>query len=101
MYSVFGCRRSSWLATMRLTLSFHFITLETKILKQRLRDHLDPSKDLGHSDKHGKGSTKAQPERSEHIKPHNLDQTDKDAAEKAVQSSVQQNPDESICETCG
>jgi len=86
---------------MRLTLSFHFTTLETKILKQRLRDHLDPSKDLGHSDKHGKGSTKAQPERPEHIKPHNLDQTDKDAAEKAVQSSVQQNPDESICETCG
>lgn len=86
---------------MRLTWRFHFTTLETKILKQRLRDHLDPSKDLGHSDKHGKGSMKAQPEKPEHIEPQNLDQTDKDAAEKAVQSSVQQNPDGSICETCG
>jgi hypothetical protein len=27
---------------------------ETKVLKQRVRDHLDPKRDLGHSDVHGK-----------------------------------------------
>ena len=27
---------------------------ETKVLKQRVRDHIDPSRDLGHSDKGGK-----------------------------------------------
>ena len=27
---------------------------ETKVLKQLVRDHIDPKRDLGHSDKHGK-----------------------------------------------
>jgi len=27
---------------------------ETKVLKQLVRDHIQPEKDLGHSDKHGK-----------------------------------------------
>jgi hypothetical protein len=28
--------------------------VETKVLKQLVRDHIDPNRDLGHSDKHGK-----------------------------------------------
>ncbi|KAH6851877.1 Rdx family-domain-containing protein, partial [Alternaria alternata] len=27
---------------------------ETKVLKQLVRDHIDPNRDLGHSDKYGK-----------------------------------------------
>jgi len=30
------------------------IAAETKVLKQLVRDHIQPEKDLGHSDKHGK-----------------------------------------------
>lgn len=33
---------------------------ETKVLKQRLRDHIDPARDLGHSDVGGKKSKKTE-----------------------------------------
>jgi len=35
---------------------------ETKVLKQRLRNHIDPDRDLGHSDSHGKGAVKDEAE---------------------------------------
>ncbi|KAF2751910.1 seleno protein W family protein [Sporormia fimetaria CBS 119925] len=34
---------------------------ETRVLKQRLRDHIDPNRDLGHSDRHGKKKAESQP----------------------------------------
>jgi len=39
---------------------------ETKVLKQRVRDHIEPKKDLGHSDVGGKKnkSVESQPEES-------------------------------------
>ena len=53
---------------------------ETKVLKQRVRDHIDPNRDLGHSDKHGK----------------------KKAEEKEVSEGVEvkRNPDGTVCEDC-
>lgn len=33
--------------------------MKLKVLKQRLRNEIEPSKDLGHSDNHGKGSVKS------------------------------------------
>ena len=35
---------------------------ETKVLKQRVRDHIEPKKDLGHSDVGGKKSKQPSPE---------------------------------------
>ncbi|KAF2671374.1 hypothetical protein BT63DRAFT_423582 [Microthyrium microscopicum] len=37
---------------------------ETKVLKQRVRDHIDPSKNLGHSDVHGKNTNAMPPAKS-------------------------------------
>lgn len=34
----------------------HFDISETKVLKQKIRDCIEPEKDLGHSDKHGKSA---------------------------------------------
>jgi hypothetical protein len=42
-----------------LTLSLTDEPPETKVLKQRVRDHLDPQRHLGHSDTHGKASKEA------------------------------------------
>lgn len=70
--------------------------LETKVLKQRLRDFIDPTRDLGHSDKHGKKKEgKEKPE-------------DKDIAQGSEQepkvigkgADVKRNPDGTICEDC-
>jgi hypothetical protein len=50
---------------------------ETKVLKQLVRDHIDPKKDLGHSDRHGKKKTNDEPA-----------------------DAVKRNPDGTICEDC-
>lgn len=62
---------------------------ETKVLKQRVRDHIQPGRDLGHSDKHGKKKVK---EAGSYIK-----------GEDAVTSEtalVRTNADGTPCEDC-
>ncbi|ORY17425.1 Rdx family-domain-containing protein [Clohesyomyces aquaticus] len=63
---------------------------ETKILKQLVRDHIDPNKDLGHSDKHGKKregkGTQGEPK----------DESQK----KDERQQIKRNPDGTICEDC-
>jgi predicted Rdx family selenoprotein len=65
---------------------------ETKVLKQLVRDHIDPSRDLGHSDKHGK-KKEDQPE----IKIQERAAAKGSTSEYA---NVKRNPDGTICEDC-
>jgi hypothetical protein len=68
---------------------------ETKVLKQLVRDHIDPKKDLGHSDRHGKKKEeKAKPEKSETKAQGAEEQT------TAPDDGVKRNPDGTICEDC-
>ena len=69
-------------------------TAETKVLKQRVRDHIDPSRDLGHSDTHGKKKTEEGSEKKD---------GEKQGGERKVLSEgieVKRNPDGTICEDC-
>jgi hypothetical protein len=52
------------------------------VLKQRVRDYIDPDRDLGHSDKHGKKKE---------------EQSEKKSEEGA---DVKRNPDGTVCEDC-
>ncbi|CAA9965526.1 Selenoprotein W family protein [Pyrenophora teres f. maculata] len=63
---------------------------ETKVLKQRVRDHIDPNRDLGHSDKHGKKKEDKVEEKKE-------EQGQKELNEGV---EVKRNPDGSVCEDC-
>ncbi|KAK8212488.1 seleno protein domain-containing protein [Phyllosticta capitalensis] len=68
---------------------------ETKVLKQRVRDHLEPNRNLGHSDVHGKHGAKKpedQNEKQEEAK------TEEKEQKPAVE--VKRNPDGSVCEDC-
>ncbi|KAH7078458.1 Rdx family-domain-containing protein [Paraphoma chrysanthemicola] len=65
---------------------------ETKVLKQLVRDHIDPKKDLGHSDKHGKKKQETDDVKSS-------DGQEKVAVETA-DANVKRNPDGTICEDC-
>lgn len=63
---------------------------ETKVLKQRVRDHIDPGRDLGHSDVGGKKARKGEAEKE---KEKEVDV----AAEKKVEDGVK---DGEACEDC-
>ncbi|KAH7079151.1 Rdx family-domain-containing protein [Paraphoma chrysanthemicola] len=65
---------------------------ETKVLKQLVRDHIDPKKDLGHSDTHGK-------KKQETTDVKSSDVHGKVVAEGA-DANVKRNPDGTICEDC-
>lgn len=68
---------------------------ETKVLKQLVRDHVDPNRDLGHSDKHGKKK---------------VDEITENADQKQAQAEVSEstskpeevkrNTDGTSCEDC-
>jgi hypothetical protein len=65
---------------------------ETKVLKQLVRDHIDPSRDLGHSDKHGK-------KKEEKV----VAEVKEDAEAPVVTTEgieVKRNPDGTVCEDC-
>jgi hypothetical protein len=66
-------------------------------LKQLVRDHIDPSRDLGHSDKDGKNKVAVKQEVPEV-------QSNDDAQEQANQKEegveVKRNPDGTVCEDC-
>jgi predicted Rdx family selenoprotein len=66
--------------------------LETKVLKQLLRDRIDPKRDLGHSDKHGKKK-----EEKTGVTSQGETQEQKGSREAA---DVKRNPDGTVCEDC-
>ncbi|KAJ4340235.1 hypothetical protein N0V95_007555 [Ascochyta clinopodiicola] len=87
---------------------------ETKVLKQRVRDRIDPKKDLGHSDVGGKkkdavvaGNEKAEKEEKLAVRVDGLvernaedmvkDMTLEDAPDGP---GVKKNPDGTVCEDC-
>jgi hypothetical protein len=59
---------------------------ETKVLKQLVRDHIDPERDLGHSDKHGKKKA--------------VEQSGQLEARQGEGVEVNRNPDGTVCEDC-
>lgn len=70
------------------------------MLKQRVRDHIDPNRDLGHSDTHGKriipkaeagGAEKSVVKQGE---------SEEKGEETAKEAEVKRNPDGTICEDC-
>ncbi|EFQ89411.1 hypothetical protein PTT_14327 [Pyrenophora teres f. teres 0-1] len=63
---------------------------ETKVLKQRVRDHIDPNRDLGHSDKHGK-------KKEDKVEEKKDEQGQKELSEGV---EVKRNSDGSVCEDC-
>lgn len=63
--------------------------IETKILKQRVRDHLDPKRDLGHSDTPSKSASKATPIIRSEV-----------AVQVVTAPLVKLNPDGTVCEDC-
>lgn len=65
---------------------------ETKVLKQLVRNHIDPSKDLGHSDTHGK--------KKEVKKDDEAESAAKETEVGSVNDGVKRNPDGTICEDC-
>ncbi|KAK7565301.1 Rdx family-domain-containing protein [Phyllosticta citricarpa] len=71
---------------------------ETKVLKQRVRDHLEPKRNLGHSDVHGKHGAKKQEESKE--KKDEVKSEDKKEQNSSGGAGVKRNPDGSVCEDC-
>ena len=67
---------------------------ETKVLKQLVRDHIDPNRDLGHSDKHGK-------KKEEKTEEKKLESEVKQEQIQAIEGvEVKRNPDGTVCEDC-
>jgi hypothetical protein len=65
---------------------------ETKVLKQLVRDKIDPTRDLGHSDKHGKKKEE---------KPPSSDQGQTEEQKTSEGDvSAKRNPDGTVCEDC-
>ncbi|KAK4934509.1 hypothetical protein LTR28_010623, partial [Elasticomyces elasticus] len=74
---------------------------ETKILKQKVRNHIEPGRDLGHSDKPSTKIVRNDGAR-DRDKPADTQPDAPTAHEVTLQSdkAVQYNPDGSICEDC-
>jgi hypothetical protein len=60
------------------------------VLKQLVRDHIDPTKDLGHSDTHGKK------------KEEKTTNSDQDQTQTGISEGIEvtRNPDGTVCEDC-
>ncbi len=74
---------------------------ETKVLKQRVRDHIDPSRDLGHSDKHGKAKKDKVEDKAEDKVEEKIEENSTQEPthiEEGVQ--LKRNPDGTVCEDC-
>ncbi|KAF2273727.1 seleno protein domain-containing protein [Westerdykella ornata] len=66
---------------------------ETKVLKQRVRDYIDPAKDLGHSDRHGKKKDVTQDAPTE-------TKTAEATAETMESKLLKTNAAGTVCEDC-
>ncbi|KAH9868592.1 hypothetical protein J1614_007664 [Plenodomus biglobosus] len=76
---------------------------ETKVLKQKVRDHIDPNRDLGHSDKAGKNkeAVKEGVGMDEMKKGEgSVEQEKGDVERKDGSDGVKRNPDGTVCEDC-
>jgi hypothetical protein len=70
--------------------------IETKVLKQLVRDHIDPNKDLGHSDRGGKKKDAVKTGEANEEKEGNGEDGKADRKEE----KVKRNPDGTVCEDC-
>ena len=72
---------------------------ETKVLKQLVRDHIDPERDLGHSDKHGK---KKAVDQSGDLEARQGEASGEQEAKPRESEGVEvkRNPDGTVCEDC-
>jgi hypothetical protein len=79
------------------------------VLKQRVRDHIDPDRDLGHSDKHGKKKEvkdegKSEEKEKSEDKGEKIDKTVENVERGPTKSEesvdVKRNPDGTVCEDC-
>jgi hypothetical protein len=70
--------------------------IETKVLKQLVRDHIDPNKDLGHSDRGGKKKDAVKTGEANEEKEGNREEVKADRKEE----QVKRNPDGTVCEDC-
>lgn len=75
---------------------------ETKVLKQRVRDHIDPARDLGHSDKGGKKKAVPSTETTvDNSEPKSGSDPVSDLnIPRGIDDNVKRNPDGTICEDC-
>ncbi|EKG18313.1 Selenoprotein Rdx type [Macrophomina phaseolina MS6] len=71
---------------------------ETKVLKQRVRDHLEPSRNLGHSDVHGKHGKKSTGIALD--QPQTVAETEPVGENNLEASNIKRNADGTICEDC-
>jgi hypothetical protein len=69
--------------------------IETKVLKQLVRDHIDPNKDLGHSDRGGKKKEAVKTGEANEEKKGTEGEGKADPKEE-----VKRNPDGTVCEDC-
>lgn len=67
---------------------------ETKVLKQLVRDHIDPNRDLGHSDKHGKKKE----DKAEDEKQNLEGKQEQGQANEGIE--VKRITDGTVCEDC-
>jgi hypothetical protein len=69
------------------------------MLKQLVRDCIDPERDLGHSDKHGK---KNAVEQSGELETRQGEASDEQEAKQGESEGVEvkRNPDGTVCEDC-
>ena len=62
-----------------------------------MRDHIDPKKDLGHSDRHGKKKPSDEPKvAGDEAKP----LSNEPKTNEAPADNIKRNPDDTICEDC-
>jgi hypothetical protein len=77
---------------------------ETKVLKQLVRDHIDPKRDLGHSDRHGKkkeGEEKSEAQsEAQEAKPASAAKVQGETTEIPTRGPILRNTEGKICEDC-
>jgi len=82
------------------------LSAETKVLKQRVRDYIDPGKDLGHSDKGGKKKAAVVEEEGKAVEGEADEGQGKLGGETKVEEVVDEgvelkrNADGTVCEDC-
>lgn len=70
------------------------------MLKQRVRDYIDPSRDLGHSDKHGKKKIEKTGEEGEGVSAEKQGSSEGKGEEVTEKTEVKRNADGTVCEDC-
>jgi len=79
--------------------AIHLSSTETKVLKQLVRDYIQPEKDLGHSDKHGKDGKMGKAVKGEEEKKKEVEVEVELGTEKTEEGSSERRKLED-CATC-